>query len=194
MEWPPNPQGPPAPEDEALCSLGSGGNAQLPQGFRKLFQEHGLREVLMGSPGKGCGIWRSRASSSAQFSSVAHSCSALCNTMDRSTPGLSVHHQLPEFTQTHVHQVADALWVQVKPYIHCELSSLSWHVPRPPSPVLGRPWSSNGTQQGPDKPHWSTLPCPLDPKGGGADTPGGGGEGRPGAAGWGVLPPLPWAE
>ncbi|KAG5210960.1 hypothetical protein JEQ12_013389 [Ovis aries] len=50
MELSPNPQGPPAPEDEALCSLGGREHAQLPQGFRKLFQEHGLCEVLMGSP------------------------------------------------------------------------------------------------------------------------------------------------
>ena len=41
---------------------------------------------------------------SVQFSSVAQSCLTLCNPMNRSTPGLSVHHQLPEFTQTHVHQ------------------------------------------------------------------------------------------
>ena len=43
-----------------------------------------------------------------QFSSVAHSCPTLCNPMDCSTPGLPVH-QLPEFTQTHVHQVGDAI-------------------------------------------------------------------------------------
>ena len=38
-----------------------------------------------------------------QFSSVAQSCPTLCDSMNRSTPGLPVHHQLPEFTQTHVH-------------------------------------------------------------------------------------------
>ena len=37
-----------------------------------------------------------------QFSSVTQSCLALCNPMDSSMPGLPVHHQLPEFTQTHV--------------------------------------------------------------------------------------------
>ena len=42
-----------------------------------------------------------------QFSSVAQSCPTLCNPMNRSTPGLPVHHQLPEFTQTHVHRVSD---------------------------------------------------------------------------------------
>ena len=44
-----------------------------------------------------------------QFSSVAQSCSTLCDPMDFSTPGLPVHHQLPEFTQTHVHRVGDAI-------------------------------------------------------------------------------------
>ena len=47
--------------------------------------------------------------SSVQFSSVAQSCPTLCNPMNRSTPGLPVHHQLPEFTQTHVHWVGDAI-------------------------------------------------------------------------------------
>ena len=44
-----------------------------------------------------------------QFSSVAQSCPTLCNPMNRSTPGLPVHHQLPEFTQTHVHRISDAI-------------------------------------------------------------------------------------
>ena len=44
-----------------------------------------------------------------QFSSVAQSCPTLCDPMNRSTPGLSVHHKLPEFTQTHVHQVGDVI-------------------------------------------------------------------------------------
>jgi len=46
---------------------------------------------------------------SVQFSSVVRSCPTLCDPMNRSTPGLPVHHQLPEFTQTHVHQVSDAI-------------------------------------------------------------------------------------
>ena len=46
---------------------------------------------------------------SVQFSSVIQSCPTLCNPMNHSTPGLPVHHQLPEFTQTHVHQVSDAI-------------------------------------------------------------------------------------
>ena len=44
-----------------------------------------------------------------QFTSVAQSCPTLCNPMNHSTPGLPVHHQLPEFTQTHVHRVSDAI-------------------------------------------------------------------------------------
>ena len=43
------------------------------------------------------------------FSSVAQSCPTLCDPMNRSTPGLPVHHHLPEFTQTHVHRVGDAI-------------------------------------------------------------------------------------
>ena len=44
-----------------------------------------------------------------QFSSVTQSCPTLCDPMNCSTPGLPVHHHLPEFTQTHVHQVGDAI-------------------------------------------------------------------------------------
>ena len=44
-----------------------------------------------------------------QFSSVAQSCPTLCDPMNRSTPGLPVYHQLPEFTQTHVHRVTVAI-------------------------------------------------------------------------------------
>ena len=44
-----------------------------------------------------------------QFSSVTLSCPTLCDPMDCSTPGLPLHHQLPEFTQTHVHGVSDAI-------------------------------------------------------------------------------------
>ena len=61
--------------------------------------------------------------SSVQFSSVAQSCPTLCDPMNHSTPGLPVHHQLPEFTQTHVHRVSDA--IQPSP----PLSS-----PSPPAP------------------------------------------------------------
>ena len=54
------------------------------------------------------GTWNVRSMnqgkfSSVQFSSVAKSCPTLCDPMNHSTPGLPVHHHLPEFTQTHVH-------------------------------------------------------------------------------------------
>ena len=51
----------------------------------------------------------STASQFSQFSSVAQSCPTLCDPMNHSTLGLPVHHQLPEFTQTHVHRVSDAI-------------------------------------------------------------------------------------
>ena len=63
-----------------------------------------------------------------QFSSVAQSCPTLCDPMNRSTPGLPVHHQLPEFTQTHVHRVGDAIQPSHP------LSSPDWDLPLiPPS-------------------------------------------------------------
>ena len=60
-----------------------------------------------------------------QFSSVAQLCPSLCDPMNHSTPGLPVHHQLPEFTQTHVHQVSYA----IQPYR--PLLSLSPPAPNP---------------------------------------------------------------
>ena len=63
--------------------------------------------------------------SSVHFSSVAQSCPTLCEHMNHSRPGLPVHHQLPEFTQTHVHRVRDAIQPS-----HL-LSSLSPPAPNP---------------------------------------------------------------
>ena len=51
-----------------------------------------------------CTTWEAN-----QFSSVAQLCPTLCDPMNHSTPGLPVHHQLSEFTQTHVHRVSDAI-------------------------------------------------------------------------------------
>ena len=62
-----------------------------------------------------------------QIRSVAQLCLTLCNPMNRSTPGLPVHHQLPEFTQTPIHRVSDA----IKP--SNPLSS-----PSPPAPNLSQ--------------------------------------------------------
>ena len=64
--------------------------------------------------------------SSVQFSSLAQSCPTLCDPMNRSMPGLAVHHQLPEFTQTHAHQAGDAIQPSQP------LSS-----PSPPAPASG---------------------------------------------------------
>ena len=55
------------------------------------------------------GATKYKMPSSVQFNSVAQSCPTLCDPMNRSTPGLPVHHQLPEFAQTHVHRVRDAI-------------------------------------------------------------------------------------
>ena len=64
---------------------------------------------------------------SAQFSSATQLCPTLCDPMDCSTPGLPVHHQLPEFTQTHIHRVGDAIQPSHP------LSSPSPPAPIPPS-------------------------------------------------------------
>ena len=64
---------------------------------------------------------------SVQFSSVAQLCPTLCHPMNRSMPGLPVHHQLPEFTQTHVHRVSDAIQPSHP------LSSPSPPAPNPPN-------------------------------------------------------------
>ena len=54
-----------------------------------------------------CMVQKSKVS--VQFSSVTHSCPTLCDPMNRSTPGLPVHYQFLEFTQTHVHWVSDSI-------------------------------------------------------------------------------------
>ena len=50
---------------------------------------------------------------SVQFSSVTQSCLTLCDAVNLSMPGLPVHHQLPEFTQIHVHRVSDAIQTNI---------------------------------------------------------------------------------
>ena len=56
----------------------------------------------------GCESWIIKKAS-VQFSSVVQSCPTLCDSMDHNMSGLPDHHQLPEFTQTHVHRVSDAI-------------------------------------------------------------------------------------
>ena len=63
----------------------------------------------MGRRGEGEMYRKSNMETYIQFTSVAQSCLTLCDPMNRSTPGLPVHHQLLEFIQTHVHQVSDAI-------------------------------------------------------------------------------------
>ena len=63
-------------------------------------------EMAWGSLGR---FWKCFNLNGQSVSSVAQSCSTLCDPMNCSTPGLPVHHQLLEFTQTHVHQVCDAI-------------------------------------------------------------------------------------
>ena len=58
--------------------------------------------------------------------SVVQSCLTLCNPMDCSMPGIPVHHQLPEFTQTHLHQVGDA----VQPYHPLSSPSPAFDLPQ----------------------------------------------------------------
>src|SRR5574341_1554162 len=60
--------------------------------------------------------------SSVQFSSVAQLYPTLCDPMNCSTPGLPVHHQLPEFTQTNVHRVGAAISSSVVPFSSCPQS------------------------------------------------------------------------
>ena len=56
---------------------------------------------------------------SVRFSSVAQSCPTPCNSMNRSMPGLPVHHQVPEPTQTHVHQIHPTISSSVVPFSSC---------------------------------------------------------------------------
>ena len=81
-----------------------------------------------------------------QFSSVAQSCPTLCNPMNRSMPGLPVHHQLPEFTQTHVHRVSDI--IQPKMF-YCPLLLL------PPVPPSIRVFSNESTPRMRWPKYWS---------------------------------------
>ena len=76
---------------------------------------------------------------SVHFSSVAQSCLTLWDPVNCSIPGLPVHHQLPEFTQTHVHRVSDAISSSVVPFSSC-LQSLPASESFPTSQLLATPW------------------------------------------------------
>ena len=83
-----------------------------------------------------CFIDYAKAFDCVQFSSVAQSCPTLCDPMNHSTPVLPVHHQLLEFTQTHVYQVGDAIQPS---------HSLSSPSPPAPIPLSTRVFSNEST-------------------------------------------------
>ena len=74
-------------------------NGELPDGQARFIKGRGTRDQI------GNIHWIIKRASSVQFSSVTQSCLTLCDPMNCSTPGLPVHHQLREFTQTRIHQV-----------------------------------------------------------------------------------------
>ena len=84
---------------------------------------------------------------SVQFSSVAQLCPTLCDPMNPSMPGLPVHHQLPEFTQTHVHRVSDAIQ---PPHLLCHPLLLL-----PPIPPSIRVFSNESTLHMRRPKYWS---------------------------------------
>ena len=98
------------------ASLGQSVALNMPTNLENLAVATGLEKVSFHSiPKKSnaneCSNFRTIAliSISQSVSSVAQSCPTLCDPMHHSTPGLPVHHQLPEFTQTHIHRVRDAI-------------------------------------------------------------------------------------
>ena len=94
--------------------------------------------------------------SSVQFSSVAQSCPTLCDPMNRSTPGLPVHHQLPEFTQTHVHRVSDAIQPSHP------LSSPSPHAPNPSQHQSLFQWVNSSHEVAKSKEHPGLISFRMD--------------------------------
>ena len=105
----------------------------------------------------------SPAEMTVQFSSVAQSCPTLCDPMNCSTPGLPVHHQLPEFTQTHVHRVGDAIQPSPPQEMATHSSILVWKIPWTDEPGGLSPWGcqeSNTTEATEHSSmHFSTKLC-----------------------------------
>ena len=89
---------------QAATGLVPGQGTKIPHAVEQLSQStksvacHGAAELAQ--------LW---GWGGGQFSSVSQSSPTLCDPMNRSMPGLPVHHQLLEFTQTHVHQVGNAI-------------------------------------------------------------------------------------
>ena len=123
-------------------------------------------------------------SSSVHFSSVSQSCPTLCDPMNRSAPGLPVHHQLPEFTQTRVHRVSDAIqpshplsspsppapnpsqhqslfqWVNSSPKVAKVLASFLPKKPQGWSPsewMVGSPCSPRDSQESSPTPQFKSI-------------------------------------
>ena len=103
------------PKGDIGCLLALAGRYKPPTGFC-----HELYEITMEPQSKASHLFHAwhvihshkhtvELVSSGQFSSVAQSCLTLCDSVNRSTPNLPVHHHLPEFTQMHVHGVRDAI-------------------------------------------------------------------------------------
>ena len=133
-----------------------GHRVSLTQGDSEVREGCGQRlEMKEGGPWGGCWLgeqplWRGmnrvpsmtvgfqweRGLSSVQFSSVAQSCPTLCDPMNSSTPSLPVHHQLPEFTQTPVLRVGDAIQAS---------HPLSSPFPPAPNPPSTRVFSNEST-------------------------------------------------
>ena len=82
------------------------GHSSLPVSFLNYSGRTGSRNIIRKTQNTlGC----SPLDQDVKFSSVAQSCPTLCDPVDWGMPGLPVHHQLPEFTQTHVHPAGDAM-------------------------------------------------------------------------------------
>ena len=103
-----------------------------------------------------------RTQADVQFSSVAQLCLTLCDPRNLSKPGLSVHHQLPEFTQTHVHRVGDAIQPSHP------LSSPSPPAPNPSQRVINenrllqdQPPPDRALLSQPPFPNYHRLCCPF---------------------------------
>ena len=92
-------------EQISICTKDNGANISLLKTRLKNIEKGQLERNLECWTGNGLSVWTFEY----QFSSVAQPCPTLCEPMDCSTPGLPVHHQPLELTQTHVHWIGDAI-------------------------------------------------------------------------------------
>ena len=109
---------------------------------------------------------------SAQFSSVAQSCLTLCDPMNCSMPGLTVHHQLLEFTQTHIHRVGDAIQQCRRPQFNSWLGKILWRRDRLSTPIfLGFPGGSDSKESACNAGNLGSIPGLGRSPGGGHGNP-----------------------